>query len=63
MQPAPPLGSVVKVVGVADCCVAGPGPGSVELWSCGAVELWSCGAVELGCSILVEECQLQPGQG
>ena len=35
------LGSVVKVVGVADCCVAGPGPGSVELWSCGAVELWS----------------------
>ena len=54
MQP-PPLGSVVKVVGVADCCVAGPGPGSVELWS--------CGAVELGCSILVEECQLQPGQG
>ena len=42
---AAPLGSVVKVVGVADCCVAGPGPGSVELWSCGAVELWSCGAV------------------
>ena len=35
IQP-PPLGSVVKVVGVADCCVAGPGPGSVELWSCGA---------------------------
>ena len=34
------LGSVVKVVGVADCCVAGPGPGSVELWSWAVLYWW-----------------------